>query len=257
MGGQAEMTLSPANMLRGVSLTLLVAFLARPELFEVLLRPLAGPRAPAIYNQGSLMQLTLSHLAIAAAATLAATVISVGLAILVTRRAGAEFLPLSRSLANIGQTFPPVAVLALAVPLVGFGTWPTLIALFLYALLPIFENALTGLTGLPSNVREAARGMGMTGWQRLFTVELPLASPVILGGIRLAFVISLGTATIGSTVAAPTLGEVIIAGLLSSNTAFVLQGGIIVAVIAVLSYDGLSALERAMARRMGRPVAST
>ena len=83
---------------------------------------------------------------------------AVALAILVTRPFGAEFLPLSRGLANVGQTFPPVAVLALAVPLVGFGAKPTLVALFLYGLLPIFENALTGLTTLPASVIEAARG---------------------------------------------------------------------------------------------------
>ena len=99
-----------------------------------------------IYTQNTLLNLTLNHLAIVAIATLAATLVAVGLAILVTRPAGAEFLPLSRSLANIGQTFPPVAVLAIAVPLLGFGTAPTLVALFLYGLLPIFENALTGLT---------------------------------------------------------------------------------------------------------------
>ena len=87
-------------------------------------------------------RLTLSHLRIVFLATLASTLVAVGLGIFVTRPVGAEFLPLSRSLVNIGQTFPPVAVLALAVPLVGFGEKPTFIALFLYGLLPIFENTL-------------------------------------------------------------------------------------------------------------------
>jgi osmoprotectant transport system permease protein len=249
--------LSRAMALRLAALVLLVAFLAAPAVFAPLLEPFSRNGSPAIYNQGSLLTLTLGHLAIALAATAAATIVAVTLAVFVTRPAGAEFLPLSRSIANIGQTFPPVAVLALAVPLVGFGTWPTLIALFLYGLLPVFENALTGLTGVPPAIREAARGTGMTPMQRLFSVELPLAFPVILAGIRLSFVIALGTATIGSTVAAPTLGEVIIAGLLSSNTAFVLQGGIIVAVLAVLSFDALSMLEAAAARRTGRPTART
>ncbi len=233
-------------------LALLVAFVSEPGWFAPLLKPLTENNAPAIYDQGSLLTLTLLHLRIVLVATVAATVVAVGLAILVTRPAGAEFLPLSRSLVNIGQTFPPVAVLALAVPAVGFGEKPTLIALFLYGLLPIFENALTGLTTLPANVMEAARGAGMTGWQRLLRVELPLSVPVLLAGIRLSVVISLATATIGSTVAAKTLGEVIIAGLLSNNLAFVLQGGLIVAALAILIYDGLSALERIAARRMGR-----
>lgn len=240
------------NLLRLATLAVLVVFLFRPELFEPLLKPLVQANAPAIYNQGSLLSLTLSHLATVFAATLAATIVAVGLAILVTRPIGAEFLPLSRSLVNIGQTFPPVAVLALAVPAVGFGEKPTLIALFLYGLLPIFENAMTGLSTLPPAIVEAARGTGMTGWQRLTKVEMPLALPVVLAGIRLSVTISLATATIGSTVAAKTLGEVIIAGLQSNNLAFVLQGGLVVAVLAVLIYDAFSALERVLARRTGR-----
>lgn len=241
----------PAS-LRLVALLLLVAFITNPDWFAPLFRPLVKNNAPAIYNQGSLLTLTLLHLRTVLIATTAATIVAVALAVLVTRPIGAEFLPLSRSLVNIGQTFPPVAVLALAVPAVGFGEKPILIALFLYGLLPIFENALTGLTTLPAPVIEAARGVGMTGRQRLVKVEFPLAVPVILAGIRLSVVISLATATIGSTVAAKTLGEVIIAGLLSDNLAFVLQGGLIVAVLAVLIYDGLSALERLAARRAGR-----
>lgn len=240
------------NLLRLAALILLVAFLVRPELFEPLLKPLVQANAPAIYNQGSLLSLTLSHLATVFTATFAATLVAVGLAILVTRPVGAEFLPLSRSLVNIGQTFPPVAVLALAVPIVGFGEKPTLIALFLYGLLPVFENAMTGLSTLPKAIVEAARGTGMTAWQQLTRVELPLALPVILAGIRLSVTISLATATIGSTVAAKTLGEVIIAGLQSNNLAFVLQGGVVVAVLAVLIYDAFSAVERALARRAGR-----
>ena len=246
------MSLSIPTLLRLAALALLVAFIVEPQWFEPLFKPLTENNAPAIYNQGSLLSLTLLHLRTVAIATVAAIIVAVALAILVTRPFGAEFLPLSRSLVNIGQTFPPVAVLALAVPAVGFGEKPTLIALFLYGLLPIFENSLTGLTTLPQPVVEAAKGVGMTGWQRLTKVELPLALPVILAGIRLSVVISIATATIGSTVAAKTLGEVIIAGLLSNNLAFVLQGGLIVAVLAVLIYDAFSALERFAARRTGR-----
>src|SRR6185312_16006454 len=135
-------------------------------------------------------------------------------------------------LVNIGQTFPPVAVLAVAVPLVGFGEKPTLIALFAYGLLPIFENTI----------------VGMRARQRLRAVELPLALPLILEGIRLSLVINVGTATIGSTVAAKGLGEVIIAGLLSNNNAFVLQGGLVTALMAVLLYDALAGLERRLSR---------
>lgn len=238
------------NLFRLAVLVVLLAFLLQPAWFEAMLTPLVQENAPAIYNQGSLFWLTVLHLRTVFIATFAATVVAVSLAIIVTRKAGAEFLPLSRSLVNIGQTFPPVAVLALAVPIYGFGEKPTLIALFLYGLLPIFENALTGLTTLPPTVVEAARGAGMTGSQRLFRIELPLALPVILTGVRLSVVISLATATIGSTVAAKTLGEVIIAGLQSNNLAFVLQGGLIVAALAVLIHDALQGLERTLAGRV-------
>ena len=134
-------------------------------------------------------------------AAAASSLVAVGLGILVTRPSGAEFLPLSRTLVNVGQTFPPVAVLAVAVPLVGFGLKPTLIALFAYGLLPIFENTMVGLKTVPAAVLEAASGMGMSARQRLLSVELPLAMPLILEGIRLSLVINVGTATIGSTVA--------------------------------------------------------
>jgi osmoprotectant transport system permease protein len=241
-------------VLRGAALVLLVLFITAPQLFAFAFRPLTTNDAPPIYNQGSLLALTLSHLRIVFLATLASTVLAVGLGIFVTRPSGQEFLPLSRSLVNIGQTFPPIAVLAIAVPLVGFGEKPTFVALFLYGLLPIFENTLTGLTEVSRQTLEAAKGMGMNPRQRLFQVELPLALPVILAGIRLSVIISLGTATIGSTVAAKGLGEVIIAGLQSNNVAFVLQGGLVVALLAVLIHDALGMAERGAARRLGRPV---
>ncbi|KAB2701098.1 ABC transporter permease [Ochrobactrum sp. Kaboul] len=233
-------------------LAVLVLFLMQPHLFEPLFRPLVNDGAPVIYDRANLMTLTLQHLGLVALATLISTLVAVAMAIFVTRRQGAEFLPLSRSLVNIGQTFPPVAVLALAVPVFGFGDKPTLIALFLYGLLPIFENTLTGLTTLPAPVVEAARGMGMTGMQRLVKVEMPLAMPVILAGIRLSAVIGLATATIGSTVAASTLGEVIIAGLISNNLAFVLQGGLVVAALAILIFDGFQTLEHYLMKQAGR-----
>jgi len=238
-------------ILRPAVILLLLALVLKPEWFVPLFAPLAPEGAPVIYARSSLLSLSLSHLGLVAAATAAATLVSVTLAILVTRDAGAAFRPLSRTITNMGQTFPPVAVLALAVPALGFGAGPTLVALFLYGLLPIFENSITGLSTLPPATMEAARGLGLNRWQRLIQVELPLALPVILTGIRLSFVISLGTATIGSTVAARTLGEVIIAGLLTSNTAYVLQGGLIVGLFAVVVYDALILLEARIAPRSG------
>jgi len=239
------------TILRPALVLLLLALVLRPDWFAPVFRPLAPEGAPAIYARSSLLSLSLSHLGLVAAATAAATLVAVTLAILVTRPAGEAFRPLSRTVTNMGQTFPPVAVLALAVPALGFGAGPTLVALFLYGLLPIFENATIALSTLPPATMEAARGMGLNRWQRLVQVELPLAFPVILTGIRLSVVIALGTATIGSTVAARTLGEVIIAGLLTSNTAYVLQGGIIVGLFAVLICDALVQLEARLAGHTG------
>jgi osmoprotectant transport system permease protein len=238
-------------LLRLVAFALLVTFLVTPETFVPAFAPLTENGAPPIYVQSSLLGLAWAHLLIVFLAAIASTIVAVSLGIFVTRPAGAEFLPLSRSIVNIGQTFPPVAVLALAVPVVGFGATPTLIALFLYGLLPIFENTLSGLGGVPPQVLDAARGMGMNERQRLLGVELPLALPVVLEGIRLSVLINLGTATIGSTVAAKGLGEVIIAGLLSDNTAFVLQGGLVVGLMAVLLYDAMGAAQVWITALMG------
>ncbi|MBF9232909.1 ABC transporter permease [Microvirga alba] len=237
---------------RLAALVLLLVFITKPQLFAFVFEPLTINNAPAIYNQGSLFSLTLAHLGTVFSAALASTIIAVTLGIFVTRPSGLEFLALSRSLVNIGQTFPPIAVLAIAVPLVGFGEKPTLIALFLYGLLPIFENTLSGLTQVSPLTLEAAKGMGMSPRRRLIEVELPLALPVILAGIRLSVVINLGTATIGSTVAAKGLGEVIIAGLQSNNMAFILQGGLVVALLAVLISDALMSVERFAARKLGQ-----
>ncbi len=235
-------------LLRLAAFSLLVAFLVMPQRFAPLFAPFTEYGAPPIYDQGSLLALAAAHLGTVFLAAAASTVVAVSLGILVTRPSGAEFLPLSRTLVGIGQTFPPVAVLAIAVPLVGFGETPTLIALFAYGLLPIFENTISALQTCPSSVIEAARGMGMSSRQRLLGVELPLAMPLILEGIRLSVVINVGTATIGSTVAAKGLGEVIIAGLLSNNTAFILQGGLVTGLMAMLLYDGMAGLEKRLLR---------
>jgi osmoprotectant transport system permease protein len=232
------------------ALVLLLAFLISPQSFAPVFAHLTPYGAPPIYDQGNLLLLALAQLGTVLCAAAASTLVAVGLGILVTRPAGAQFLPLSRTLVNIGQTFPPVAVLAVAVPLVGFGEKPTLIALFAYGLLPIFENTIAGLRSCPAAVLEAASGMGLSPGERLRWVELPLAMPLILEGIRLSLVINVGTATIGSTVAAKGLGEVIIAGLLSNNTAFILQGGLVTGLMAVLLYDALAALERRVSRQV-------
>ena len=217
-----------------IPLALLLVLTLRIELIEPYISFFNQNNAPAIYTRDSFLNLIGWHLLAVSLSIFAATVVALLCGILVTRSSGKDFLPLARAIANLGQTFPPVAVLALAIPAIGFGLKPTLVALFLYGLLPIFENTVAGLQQVPKNVIEAARGMGMSPLQQLYSVELPLALPIIIAGIRVSAIVSIGTATIGSTVAAKGLGEVIIAGLLTDNMAFLLQGGIMVALMAIV-----------------------
>lgn len=218
------------------------------------LRPVfrwAFPEAtPYIYDRASFLELFLAHLGLVATASLGATAVGLALAIFVTRPVGGQFRPIVDTLAAIGQTFPPVAVLAIAVPLIGFGARPTVIALFVYGLLPIIENAVAGLEGVPQDVREAADGMGLSRGQRLFAVELPLAAPVILAGIRVSVAIAIGTATIGSTVGALTLGTPIFDGLVADKLPFVIEGAVLVALFAILTDMLFARLDRLLRRHL-------
>lgn len=190
--------------------------------------------AQPLYERESFFALTTAHIQLVAVSSAIAVIIGVGLGVAVTRHSGQEFEPLVATGSAIGQTFPPAAVLAIAVPIVGFGFWPALVALTLYGLLPIIENTIRGLKGIDADILASADGMGMTARQRLWQVELPLARPAILAGIRVSVMINMGTATIGSTVGAKSLGTPIIAGLVSHNVAYVIQGAVLVALLAVL-----------------------
>jgi osmoprotectant transport system permease protein len=171
-------------------------------------------------------------------------VVGVAAGLFVTRPSGREFRPLVETIVAMGQTFPPLAVLAVAVPLLGFGPAPALIALALYGLLPVTEATVAGIESLPEGVTEAAAGIGMSPLGMLRRVELPLAAPVIVAGIRTSVIINIGTAAIASTVGARTLGLPIIVGLSGFNTAYVLQGALVVGLLAIvvdLAFDRLGA----------------
>ena len=230
---------------------LFVALLLRMDVLQPLLRFGFPGVEPVVYNRDSFLGLFLSQLALVAAASLAASLVGVALAVFVTRPAGHDFRAMVDALATVGQTFPPAAVLAIAVPTVGFGAKPTVIALFLYGLLPIIENAIAGLEGVPQGVREAADGMGLSARQRLYRVDLPLAAPVILAGIRVSVTIAIGTATIGSTVGALTLGTPIFDGLVANKLPFVLEGAVLVALFAILTDLLFARLERWLRRAVG------
>jgi osmoprotectant transport system permease protein len=187
-----------------------------------------------IFTQDSFLALTAAHLELVALSSAAAIVIGVGAGVFVTRPLGREFRPLVERAVAIGQTFPPVAVLAVAAPLLGFGKVPALIALALYGLLPIVQNTVAGIESVPGSAREAAEGLGMSATRVLRRIEMPLAMPVIIAGIRTSVIINIGTAALASTVGAKSLGTPIIVGLAGFNTAYILQGSIVVGLLAVV-----------------------
>jgi osmoprotectant transport system permease protein len=152
------------------------------------------------------------------------------------------------SLAVIGQAIPPVAILAVAVPAIGFGALPTVVALMIYGLLPIVENAVAGLDAVPATLREAASGIGLTPRQILREIELPLAAPAILAGFRLSVIVNIGTVAIGSTVGAHTLGMPIIAGLITNKPSYILQGAVVLALLAIVADLGFDRLGRHLRR---------
>jgi len=220
--------------LRAVGLVVLLAGLvfAMPALqpiFHWAFPALARP----VYLRASFAALTLSHVGLVTAASLVVVVVGVAVGIGVTRPAGREFAGIVGTITTIGQTFPPVAILAIAVPLIGFGAAPTVIALIAYGVLPVLDNTVAGLRSVSAAARDASDGMGLTATQKLLWVELPLAAPVIVAGIRTSVTIRIGTATIGSTVGALTLGSPIIEGLSGSNTAYVVQGAVLVGLLAI------------------------
>lgn len=205
---------------------------------------------PAVYNRASFLHLLASQAWLVGQSSVAAAAIGLGAGIFVTRPIGREFRPVVNLLATIGESCPPAAVLALAVPLVGLGERPTLIALILYGLLPITETTIAGIEALPAPVLDAADGMGLSRWQRFWRVELPLAAPVILTGLRVSVIVNIGTATIGSTVGAVTLGTPIIDGLVVDKPNLILQGALVLGLFAVVTDLGFEHLARHLRRHL-------
>ncbi|GAB2936709.1 ABC transporter permease [Hafnia psychrotolerans] len=187
-----------------------------------------------VYQQESFASLVQAHLMLVGISSVIAVIIGVAAGVGVTRHAGKVFRSLVETIVAMGQTFPPVAVLAVAVPVMGFSEKPAIIALVLYGLLPILQGTIAGIESVPASAREIAQGVGMSSWQILTKVEMPLAAPVIVAGIRTSVIINIGTAAIASTVGTQSLGSPIIIGLSGFNTAYVLQGAIIVALLAII-----------------------
>lgn len=203
-----------------------------------------------IRNRAEVLQLTLEHLALVAIAMALAVVIGVPLGVALTRRRALERWVLGA--ANVIQTVPSLALFGflIPVPLIGgIGGRTAVVALTLYALLPIIRNTYVGITGVDPAVIEAARGMGMTDGQLLWQVEIPLSLGVILAGIRVATVICVGVATIAAAIGAGGLGMYIFRGVAMVNNQVILAGAIPAAVLAVLADVSLGWAERRLTAR--------
>lgn len=226
---------------------LFVWLIASTGLWEATLRFLFPQESQVLHPRASLLVLVWEHVKLVILSSSLTVLVGVPLGIWVTRPSGRNFLPIVYDLTSFGQTFPPVAVLALAVPMIGFGVIPTVIALFLYGLLPVVRNTIAGLRAVSQDVLDAAYGMGMSRWQALIRVEMPLAARVILAGIHISVIINIGTAMIGAVIGAGGLGSPIIAGLVQDNLAYIIEGAVPAAMLAVLADRLLANLERLFA----------
>jgi len=213
-----------------------------PGLLNKVVSSLSAGQVPVLDTP--LWKLTLSHLGLVLSAEVVVVLIGVPLAVAVTRPGRESLMRLAEAVAGLGQTVPTLAILALAVPALGFGVRPTLLGLLLYGLVPVVSNGVAGLLAVDKPTLDAARGMGMTDAQRLRRIELPLSLPVLLAGVRTSTVYNVGTATIGAALGASGLGTPIIEGLSQQNTGLVVIGALLAALLA-LSLDGLLGLAAA------------
>jgi osmoprotectant transport system permease protein len=198
---------------------------------------------------GEIASLSLEHFFLVLIAIGVAALLAIPAAIALTRRAGLRRWMLG--FANVVQTIPSLALFGFLLPLPfigGIGQHTAIIALCLYALLPILRNTLVGILGVDAAVRESAVAMGMTRNQILWDVELPLAVPAILAGLRIATVATIGTATIAAAIGAGGLGVFIFRGIATVDTTTILAGAVPAALMALIADEGLEWIEKRLSR---------
>jgi len=201
-------------------------------------------------NRAEVWQRTLEHIGLVAAAMAIALIIGLPLGVALVRRRALQRWVLA--IANVVQTIPSLALFGFLIPVPwigGVGASTAIVALALYALLPILRNTATGIEEVDASVIEAARGMGMTPRQVLWQVELPLAAPVLLAGIRVAMVLCIGVTTISAAIGAGGLGVFIFRGVSMVNNQVILAGAIPAALLAVLADSALGILQWRMAKQ--------
>lgn len=195
-------------------------------------------------KKAELLDLFLQHMNMTTMAVFISLLIGVPVGILITRNKAAAKIVIG--VANIMQSIPCIALLAFSIPFVGIGEKPAILMVIVYALLPIIKNTYTGIIGIDPKTIEMAKGLGITKWKRLFKVELPIAAPFIMSGIRISAVAAVGTMTIAAFAGAGGLGWYINLGLNSRNTMLVLLGAIPASVLALLIDFLLGKLEHAL-----------
>ncbi|MCH4390766.1 ABC transporter permease [Staphylococcus haemolyticus] len=184
-------------------------------------------------NSGYLFELFINHFLMSVYGVLFASIIGIPLGIIIARFGKLSGVIIT--LANIIQTVPVIAMLAMLMLVIGLGINTVIFTVFMYALLPIIKNTYTGIKEVDINIKDAGKGMGMTRNQVLRMIELPLSLSVIIGGIRIALVVAIGVVAVGSFIGAPSLGDVVIRGTNATDgTLFILAGALPIVVIVVL-----------------------
>jgi len=185
-------------------------------------------------NAPYILAKTAEHLQLTLYSTLIVLVVAIPCGILLSRPGSRRITPVALALANVGQAAPPIAVVILAAMVFGVGMRIAVFALALYAILPVLRNTITGLHHVDEAIIDAGRGMGLSARQVLLRIELPLAVPVILAGLRTALILNVGTATMAAFVSAGGLGDLIVSGVALQRTTVLVTGSVLVALLAVL-----------------------
>lgn len=192
----------------------------------------------------------IGHLRLTAVSTIFVLLIAIPLGVLLTRSFARPVTPLAIAVFNIGQAVPSIGLIVILAIVWTIGFWPVIVALVAYTVLPVLRNTMVGLTQVDPAVIESARGMGMTKTAVLLRIELPLAVPIIMAGLRTALTINVGTATLAAFVGVPSLGVLIVAGQVQFQIFITVVGGILVAVLALL-IDYLASIAEDVLRPRG------
>jgi osmoprotectant transport system permease protein len=203
-------------------------------------------------RMGDILIALQEHLTITGISVLLGAAVSIPLGILLVYNRFKWLNSVVFFLANLLQTIPSLALLAILIPLLGIGIKPTIMALFLYSIMPILRNTYDGFQSVDSSVLESARGMGYSAMQRILQIQLPLALPYIMSGIRITTVYIISWATLATLIGAGGLGQLIVSGLGVNKIELIVTGALGAILLAMLADALLGWLERVLARRYGR-----